>query len=122
MTNDKTITISRRDLPFRSYTLEQITTFEANRRKLVPTKAPTIFRRDRVEFRGCSEQTPFQITAEDFKGSREGNYNLVVPDNAIAYVIGEDSGAVNAHVGIYDNRGSNEVYIPVQFYKEGDEK
>ena len=123
MANDKTtITVSRIDLPLNGFpkTLEQITSFEANRRGLVSTKAPVIFRRERGVM--GSEVSPFQITAEDFRGARERNYNLVVPDNAVAYVVGEDSGTVNTHVGIYDNKGSNDVYIPVQFYKEREEE
>ncbi len=114
--SNKTINVSIIDIPGTTinFQLEQITTLEAQRRRLSTVASPILFERP-GDFPSTDQETPFRIEVSDFKGSRQGNYDLVVPQDAVAYVVGEDNRAVRSRHNDYTRPAF--LYVPVQFYK-----
>jgi hypothetical protein len=92
--------------------LEQITVYEAKRRGLESTEMPKLFERQGRATAG--ENEPFVFTDQDFQVTPEKRI-LLVPDDAVAYVVGEDSNGFRSMRDDYE--APDFTYVPVQFYK-----
>ena len=92
--------------------LEQLTAYEVQRRGLQPLGEPKLFERPgRIH---TSAMDLFLFERNDFNlGS--GKRILPIPEDATAYVVGEDSNNLRSMRNDYQAREFS--YIPVQFYK-----
>ena len=92
--------------------LEQLTAYEAQRRGLQPLGEPKLFERSgRIH---TSPMDLFLFERDDFNLG-PGKKIFPIPDDATAYVVGEDSNNLRSMRNDY--RAREFSYIPVQFYK-----